>query len=118
MLVALCGKLAGYDGQFDFSSGGNYDGKVPYVLMRMFVASFGALVVPLSYIAAIQMRFSQVTSLLVAFMALFGTLWFLFKDVMIHNYREWIHWYHSIDPVGFHADLLHRVHFCIIRLVS
>lgn len=41
MLVALGGYLAGYQGDFDFGSGGEYADKVNYVFMRMFVASFG-----------------------------------------------------------------------------
>lgn len=72
MLVALGGKLAGYDGTFDFSSGGDYTTKVNYVPMRMFVASFGAMIVPLAYMTCIQLRFRQSTSILVALMMLFG----------------------------------------------
>lgn len=76
MLVALGGKLAGYDGSFDFSSGGNYEGKVNYVIMRMFVATFGTFVVPLAYLTAIQLRFQQSTAVMVGVMALFGNSYF------------------------------------------
>lgn len=72
MLVALGGKLAGYDGSFDFASGGDYAGKVNYVVMRLFVASFGAMIVPLAYMAAIQLRFRHSTAILVAAMTLLG----------------------------------------------
>lgn len=72
MLVALAGYLAGYDGSFDFASGGDYTDKVNYVFMRMFVASFGAMIVPLAYLTAIQLRFRQSTAILVASMMLLG----------------------------------------------
>lgn len=74
MLIALGGKLAGYNGSFDFGSGSDYEGKVDYAFMRMFVASFGAMIVPLSYLTAIQLRFRQSTALLVGAMMLFGMM--------------------------------------------
>lgn len=82
MLVALGGWIAGYDGSFDFSSGGDYGDKVNYVLMRMFVASFGTLIVPLSYLTSLQLRFRHSTALMVAAMTLFGNL-LLFYYVMV-----------------------------------
>lgn len=91
MLVALGGKLAGYDGSFDFASGGQYEGKVNYKIMRMFVASFGTMVVPLSYLTAIQLRFQHTTALLVAVMTLFGKeILSNFKRKLILG-REWVH---------------------------
>ena len=71
MLVALGGKLAGYDGSFDFGSGGDYPDTVPYVGMRMFVAAFGTLIVPLNYMTAVQLRLGKWATLLVAAMTLF-----------------------------------------------
>lgn len=73
MLVALGGWLAGYDGSFDFGSGGDYKDQVPYVMMRVFVASFGTFVVPLSYLTALQLRLHHHTALLVAALSLLGT---------------------------------------------
>lgn len=71
MLIALGGWLAGYTGDFDFGSGGHYGKKVPFVFMRSFVACFGALVVPMSYLASLQLHLSQTTSTMVALMCLF-----------------------------------------------
>lgn len=73
MLVALGGYLAGVDKTFEFPSGTAYPEGFNYVGMRMFVAAFGTLVVPFTYLTAIQLRFSKKTSYLCAAMALFGT---------------------------------------------
>lgn len=72
MLVAAGGLVAGYDGSFAFTSGTDYPPGLHYSIMRMFVASFGAMIVPLVYIAAIQLRLRQPTAILVALMTLFG----------------------------------------------
>lgn len=71
MLIALGGWLGGYKGDFDFGSGGHYGKKVPFVFMRSFVASFGAMVVPMSYLASLQLHLSQTTSIMIAMMVLF-----------------------------------------------
>lgn len=71
MLVAAAGWLAGWDGTgFDFGSGKKYDGHVDYVAMRVFVALFGAAVVPLTYVTALQLRMRHATAVLTATMVL------------------------------------------------
>lgn len=76
MLVAVGGLLAGYNGSFSFSSGAGYPPGLHYSIMRMFVASFGAMIVPLVYIAAIQLRLRQPAAILITLMTLFGkNLW-------------------------------------------
>lgn len=72
--MALGGYLAGYRGDFDFGSGGAYEDKVNYVAMRMFVAAFGTMIVPLSYMTAIQLRFSETAAILVGLTTLLGEL--------------------------------------------
>lgn len=74
MLVAVGGLVAGYDGSFAFASGADYPLGLHYGIMRMFVASFGAMIVPLVYIAAVQLRFRQPTAILVTLMTLFGKI--------------------------------------------
>jgi dolichyl-phosphate-mannose-protein mannosyltransferase len=76
MLVALGGWLARVDGSFEFPSGTPYPEGFDYVGMRMFVAAFGTLAVPFTYLTAVQLRFGRYASLLCAAMTLFGTSFF------------------------------------------
>lgn len=71
MLIGLGGWLSGYNGTFSFDSGAKYPEWVNYVGMRMFVASFGALVVPLAYAIAVQIGLSPCASILVGFSCAF-----------------------------------------------
>lgn len=71
MLVALGGYLAGVDGAFEFPSGSKYPEGFNYVFMRMFVASFGTLIVPFTYLTAVQLRLGRHAAYLCAAMALF-----------------------------------------------
>src|SRR5262245_37442402 len=73
MLVGLAGAIAGYNGSFTFESGHDYPDHVPYVSMRIFIALFGAAMVPMAYLTALQLRFSQKAAFLAATMVLFGT---------------------------------------------
>ncbi|CAG8494592.1 14035_t:CDS:2 [Acaulospora colombiana] len=59
MIVSLAGFLAGYNGSFDFESGSKYPEDVNYTFMRIFLASFGAWMAPLSYFTAIELDFSR-----------------------------------------------------------
>lgn len=71
MLVALGGYLAKVDGSFEFPSGQVYPEGFNYVFMRMFVAAFGTLIVPFTYLTAVQLRLGKYASYLCAAMALF-----------------------------------------------
>lgn len=72
MLVGLAGALAGYDGTFDFKSGVEYPENVPYVAMRVMLATFGVGMVPLGWYTAVELGMSQWACHLVALMVLFG----------------------------------------------
>ncbi|ORX97574.1 PMT-domain-containing protein [Basidiobolus meristosporus CBS 931.73] len=70
MLVALGGLISGYDGSFDFESGATYPENLHYGAMRSFTALFGAAMVPLAYLTAIEFKFSKKAAFLTALMVL------------------------------------------------
>ena len=72
MLVGFAGLLSGYDGTFDFKSGGEYPDNVPYVAMRVMLATFGVAMVPLAWYTAVELGMSWMACHLVALMVLFG----------------------------------------------
>lgn len=74
MLVGLAGALAGYDGSFDFKSGAEYPENVPYVAMRVMLATFGVGMVPLGWYTAVELGMSRWCCHLVALMVLLGAL--------------------------------------------
>jgi dolichyl-phosphate-mannose-protein mannosyltransferase len=73
MLVGLAGLLSGYDGSFEFKSGEYYPEKVPYVAMRVLLATFGVLMVPLGWYTAVELGMSWRACHMVAIMVLCGT---------------------------------------------
>lgn len=88
MLVGLAGALAGYDGSFEFKSGVEYPENVPYVAMRVMLATFGVGMVPLSWYTAVELGMSQWASHLVALMVLLDVGWlcisrFILLDSML-----------------------------------
>lgn len=72
MLVGLAGLLSGYNGGFEFKSGEVYPDTVPYVAMRVMLATFGVGMVPLAWYTAVELGMSQWASHLTALMVLFG----------------------------------------------
>ena len=70
MLIGLAGRLSGYSGGYGFTSGEKYPDNVPYVKMRMIIATFGSLTVPFSYILSKNLGFSDATSLMIGSMVL------------------------------------------------
>jgi len=62
--------LAGYNGSFTFESGAQYPVDLNYTTMRVFCAIFGALMVPIAYFTATQLRFSRMASIFMATMVL------------------------------------------------
>ncbi|KAJ7490760.1 glycosyltransferase family 39 protein [Mycena latifolia] len=88
MLVGLVGFLTGYDGSFEFKSGEAYPETVPYVAMRMMLASFGVGMVPLGWYTAIELGLSRWACHLVALMVLLDVGWlsisrFILLDSML-----------------------------------
>ncbi|KAJ7177452.1 hypothetical protein C8R43DRAFT_1193462 [Mycena crocata] len=67
--------LAGYDGGFEFKSGAECPDSVPYVAMRVMLATFGVGMVPLGWYTPVQLDMSQWACHLVARMALFDVGW-------------------------------------------
>lgn len=72
MLNALAGLLAGYDGSYEFKSGESYPDDVNFVPMRIFNATWGALLVPIAYYTAKRLGYSENASVLAAVMNLCG----------------------------------------------
>ena len=74
ILVGFSGWLAGYDGSFSFESGATYPENLNYAVMRIFNAFFGAMMVPIAYLTATELRMSTKASLLAATMVLLGNV--------------------------------------------
>ncbi|CAR21424.1 dolichyl-phosphate-mannose-protein mannosyltransferase PMT6 [Lachancea thermotolerans CBS 6340] len=68
MLIALSEYLAGFDGNFDFSSGDPYPNGVNFKFMRQFNATFGALCAPIMLLSAQNLGFSTLCSYLLGLM--------------------------------------------------
>lgn len=88
MIVGFAGALAGYDGSFEFTSGAEYPTHVPYVAMRVMLATFGVGMVPLGWYTAVELGMSQWACHLVALMVLFDVGWlcisrFILLDSML-----------------------------------
>ncbi|TCD70275.1 Protein O-mannosyltransferase 2 [Steccherinum ochraceum] len=88
MLVGLAGLLSGYDGSFDFKSGEKYPEQVPYVAMRVLMATFGVAMVPLGWYTAVELGMSWRACHLVALMILLDVGWlcisrFILLDSML-----------------------------------
>lgn len=61
MLVGLAGLLSGYNGGFEFKSGVEYPADLPHTAMRVMLASFGVMLVPLAWWTAGEMGWSRFT---------------------------------------------------------
>ncbi|KAF8800036.1 dolichyl-phosphate-mannose-protein mannosyltransferase [Phlegmacium glaucopus] len=88
MLVGFAGLLAGYDGNFEFKSGEVYPDNVPYVAMRVMLATFGVGMVPLAWYTAVELGMSQWSCHLTALMVLLDLGWlcisrFILLDSML-----------------------------------
>ncbi|KAI0247915.1 glycosyltransferase family 39 protein [Lactifluus subvellereus] len=88
MLVGLAGLLSGYDGSYEFKSGEMYPQEVPYVAMRVIMATFGVLMVPLGWYTAVELGMSARACHLVALMCLCDVAWlcisrFILLDSML-----------------------------------
>jgi dolichyl-phosphate-mannose-protein mannosyltransferase len=77
MLVGFGGLLAGYNGSFEFESGHKYPPEINYTAMRLFLAAFGALMVPVAFMTMIELGFSRRTASFAAVLVLCGISAFL-----------------------------------------
>ncbi|KAL0580607.1 Dolichyl-phosphate-mannose--protein mannosyltransferase 2 [Marasmius crinis-equi] len=83
MLVGLAGLLSGYDGSFDFKSGAEYPENVPYVAMRVMLATFGVGMVPLAWYTAVELGMSLWACHLVALMVLLDIGWLVISRFIL-----------------------------------
>ena len=83
MLVGFAGLLSGYNGGYEFKSGEMYPQDVPFVAMRVILATFGVLMVPLGWYTAVELGMSTRACHLVALMCLCGAF------VWISITRSW-----------------------------
>lgn len=108
MLVGLAGLLSGYDGSFEFKSGETYPDHVPYVAMRVMLATFGVGMVPLGWYTAVELGMSQWACHLVALMVLLGVYHYFFHLVPCPMlFRRWLALYLSIYSIGLYASIFH-----------
>jgi dolichyl-phosphate-mannose-protein mannosyltransferase len=66
MLIALAGYLTGYAGDFEFKSPGQPYENTPYLGMRAFCATLGALVPPLMFMTVAELGFPPSAAFLAA----------------------------------------------------
>jgi dolichyl-phosphate-mannose--protein O-mannosyl transferase len=113
MLVGLAGLLSGYNGGYEFKSGEMYPEDVPFVAMRVILATFGVLMVPLGWYTAIELGMSTRACHLVALMCLCGTFFFILERVLGDPHlcdRCRMAGYFAFHSFGFYASLLYFHH--------
>ncbi len=84
MLVGLAGLLSGYRGGFEFKSGAEYPPEVPYVAMRVILASFGMAMVPIAWWTSGEMGWSRWTRHWVTICVLCGE----YMEVLSWSFRQ------------------------------
>jgi dolichyl-phosphate-mannose-protein mannosyltransferase len=72
ILVGVSGVLANYRGDFAFESGAAYPEGLQYIVMRVFLATFGVMMVPLAYLTGLEMRLSNKAAIFMALCVLCG----------------------------------------------
>ncbi|KAH6887353.1 glycosyltransferase family 39 protein [Coprinopsis sp. MPI-PUGE-AT-0042] len=83
MLVGLAGLLSGYNGGFEFKSGETYPDTVPYVAMRVMLATFGVLMVPLAWYTSLELGMSLWASHLTTLMVLLDVGWLVISRFIL-----------------------------------
>lgn len=88
MLVGLSGYIAGYNGSWDFPSGTEYPEYIDYVKMRLFNATFGALMVPVAYFTMKEIGYNRKVTWLFTLMVCLETTYttlarFILLDSML-----------------------------------
>lgn len=72
MLIGFAGYLSNYNGSYTFPSGEPYPSHVNYVSMRLWVATLGALAIPLIFLSCLNLYMDKWTSVFVCFCLLLG----------------------------------------------
>jgi dolichyl-phosphate-mannose-protein mannosyltransferase len=72
MLVGLAGLMSGYDGSFEFKSGEVYPETLHYTLWRVYMATYGVLMVPVAWYTAKGLGWNWRAVHLVTIMVLCG----------------------------------------------
>lgn len=88
ILVSLAGALSGFNGNFEFESGSDYPAEVPYVKMRVIMAVYGILMVPVAFLTAQSFRWDWRAKHLFTLMVLLDNGWltisrFILLDSML-----------------------------------
>ncbi|KAF9532737.1 glycosyltransferase family 39 protein [Crepidotus variabilis] len=88
MIVGFAGLLSGYDGSFEFKSGEVYPDNVPFVAMRVMMATFGVGMVPLAWFTSVELGMSEWACHLTTLMVLLDVGWltisrFILLDSML-----------------------------------
>lgn len=91
MLIGLAGKLTGYNGSFAFSKPGDKFEDHPYVGMRLFCATLGALIIPFSFLIVWELTESLFPSFLAAIILTFGKASFVIPKFCIA--------FHAFSPI-------------------
>ena len=75
LLIALAGHISGFDGgTFNFDKiGTQYPDDVPYVVLRIVPAVFGALLTPTAFLVLTELQVFSYAGYLASFMIVFGT---------------------------------------------
>ena len=114
MLVGLAGLLSGYDGSFEFKSGAEYGDAVPYVAMRVMMATFGVAMVPLGWYTAQELGMSVWATHLVAIMVLCGKFTHSIPfDWLTPFCRCGLALYLPIHSTRLYVTILH-IHYCLL----
>lgn len=81
LLIALSGYLSGFDGgSFGFDKIGTpYPEDVPYVVLRVVPALFGALLTPTVFLILCELQVVSYAGYLASFMIVFGKFFFVSK---------------------------------------
>lgn len=107
MLVGFAGLLSGYNGGFDFKSGAEYPEDVPYVAMRVMLATFGVAMVPLAWYTAVELGMSWMACHLVALMVLFGACVFAYTRCFSCYCRSRLALYIAVYSLGLYVDIFY-----------
>lgn len=83
MLVGLAGLMSGYKGQFEFKSGEKYPDDVNFLGMRIILAMFGILMVPVAYSTSANLGWNKRSRHLLAIMVLFDNAWLVISRFIL-----------------------------------